>query len=103
VPELVVHHEPSLARDPHGRRRLGIRNTLWFLWLRRPLRAAARRTKLLARTVPRDRVSVLAFLDALRGLPWVLHERRVLPPAAEARFVALEQAQRNSRARRYIS
>lgn len=103
VPELVVHHEPSLARDPHGRRRLGIRNTLWFLWLRRPLRAALRRTVLLARTVPRDRVSVLAFLDALRGLPWVLRERRVLPPAAEARFVALEQAQRSSRARRYVS
>jgi hypothetical protein len=37
------------------------------------------------------------------GLPWVLRERRVLPPHAEARFAALEQAQRSSTARRYVS
>lgn len=27
VPELVVHHQPSRARDPHLRRQHGIRNT----------------------------------------------------------------------------
>ena len=39
---VVVHHAASTARDPRERRRVGIRNTLWTTWLRRPLPAAAR-------------------------------------------------------------
>jgi GT2 family glycosyltransferase len=101
--ELTVHHRASRARDAHLRRRHGIRNTLWTTWLRRPLRPALRRTLHLLRTVPRDRVTALAILDAVRGVPWVARERRVLPPHAEARFAALEQAQRSSTARRYVS
>ncbi|MBN1093249.1 glycosyltransferase [Blastococcus sp. TML/M2B] len=103
LPGLTVHHEASRARDPHRRRRDGIRNTLWTTWLRRPVRPALRRTLHLLRTVPRDRTTALALVDAARGLPWVLRERRVLPPHAEARFAALEQAQRRSTARRYVS
>ncbi len=103
VEDLVVHHRASTARDPHTRRRVGLRNTLWFTWLRRPLPAVARRTVALARTVPRDRVTAGAVLDAVRGLPWVVRERRVLPPSVEARFEALEVSQAGSRARRYVS
>jgi GT2 family glycosyltransferase len=103
LPDLTVHHQASRARDPHLRRRHGIRNTLWTTWLRRPVRPALRRTAHLLRTVPRDRVTALGLLDAVRGVPWVLRERRVLPPRAEARFAALEQAQRRSTARRYVS
>ena len=55
-----------------------------------PAAPALRRTLHLLRTVPRDRTTVSALLDAVRGLPWVLRERRVLPPHAEARFAALE-------------
>ena len=93
----------SRVRDPHRRRHDGIRNTLWTTWLRRPVRPALRRTLHLLRTVPRDRTTTSALLDAVRGLPWVLRERRVLPPHAEARFAALEAAQRSSTARRYVS
>jgi GT2 family glycosyltransferase len=103
LPQLVVHHQASQRRDAHHRRRVGLRNTLWFTWLRRPVPAALRRTLHLARTVPRDVVSVAAFLDAVRGAGWVLRERRVLPPHAEARFAALEATQASSRARRYVS
>ncbi|TFV57134.1 glycosyltransferase [Geodermatophilus sp. DF01-2] len=103
LPRLTVHHQASQARDSHRRRRDGIRNTLWTTWLRRPLRPALRRTLHLLRTLPRDRVTVEGLLAAARGLPWVLRERRVLPPHAEARFAALEQAQRTSTARRYVS
>ncbi|MGY1755078.1 glycosyltransferase family 2 protein [Blastococcus sp. SYSU D01042] len=103
LPELTVHHEASRARDPHRRRRDGIRNTLWTTWLRRPVRPALRRTAHLLRTLPRDRVSLLGLLAAARGAPWVLRERRVLPPHAEARFAALDEAQRRSTARRYVS
>jgi GT2 family glycosyltransferase len=103
LPALTVHHQASTARDPHRRRQDGIRNTLWTTWLRRPLRPAVRRTVHLLRTVPRDRVTARGLLAAVRGLPWVLRERRVLPAHAEVRFTALEDAQRRSTARRYVS
>ena len=103
VPELICHHHPSVARDPHLRRRHGIRNTLWFTWLRRPWRSALRRTAYLARTVPSDMVSLGGFLDALRGLPWVLGQRRVVPPEVERGYLLLEQMQQKSVARQYVS
>jgi len=101
--ELTIHHQASALRDAHLRRRVGLRNTLWFTWLRRPARAAARRTLHLLKTVPRDRVSALAFTDAVRGLPWVLAKRRPLPPRVEARLASLEESWSRSTARRYIS
>ena len=103
LPQLTVHHQASRTRDAHRRRRDGIRNTLWTTWLRRPARPAMRRTMHVLRTVPRDRVTVRGVLAAVAGIPWVLRERRVLPPHAEARFAALDEAQRTSVARRYVS
>jgi GT2 family glycosyltransferase len=99
--ELTIHHDPSSARDSTLRRTHGIRNTLWFTWLRRPAAAALRRTLHLARTVPHDRASVRGFAQAAVGLPWVLRERRVVPPEVEARLRLLDHSQRHSRARRY--
>jgi GT2 family glycosyltransferase len=103
LPDVVVHHQASTVRDPHLRRRHGLRNTLWFIWLRRPLRAALRRTRDVVGAAPRDRVTALGLLDALRGAPWVLRERRPLPERVERRFRALEESQRGSAARRYVS
>ncbi len=100
--ELTVHHAPSAARDATRRREDGLRNTLWFTWLRRPLPAALRRTAFLARTVPRDAASARAFGRALAGLPWVLRERRVVPEEVEDGLRLLEDAQRRSTARRYV-
>ena len=102
VAELTVHHHASTLRDPTKRRRDGLRNTLWFVWLRRPVRPALTRTIHLARTVPRDRTSALAALDALRGAPWVLAERRRVPASVEARLSALDGPQRMSTARKYV-
>ncbi|GAA4398500.1 glycosyltransferase [Actinomadura verrucosospora] len=101
--DVVVHHEPSRVREAHLRRRHGIRNTLWFTWLRRPLPVAVRRTAVLLRTLPRDRVTAAALAEAAAGLAWVARERRVLPPDVEDRLRRLEAAQRASRARRYVS
>jgi len=100
--DVVVHHQASRLRDPSARRRAGIRNTLWFTWLRRPLGRALLRSARLLRTVPRDRTSALAVLDALSGLPGVLRDRRVLPTSAERGLRALETTQLDSRARRYV-
>ena len=103
VPELVAHHHPSPLRDAHERRRAGIRNTLWFSWLRRPARSALRRTVHMARTAPRDAVSVGGFWDALRGAGWVWRHRRVLPDRVEAQLRLLDEPQMTSTARRYVS
>lgn len=100
--ELTVHHAASTQRDATDRRTIGLRNTLWFTWLRRPLRSALGRTAHLARTVPRDAASARAFALALRGLPWVLTERRAVAPPVEAAISALEAARRDSTARRYV-
>jgi GT2 family glycosyltransferase len=99
--DLTVHHHPSVVRDHTRRRHDGIRNTLWFTWLRRPVRPALRRTLHLARTVPRDSVSLKAFAEAAAAWPWIVRERRVLPPGVERRLRALEDSQRTSKARRY--
>jgi GT2 family glycosyltransferase len=100
--DLVVHHRASTLRDARLRRRVGLRNTLWFTWLRRPFAPALRRTLFLARTVPHDRTSALGAWDAIRGLPWLITERRPRPTTVEARLAGLDAAQRTSTARRYV-
>ncbi|GGL81773.1 glycosyl transferase [Streptomyces fumigatiscleroticus] len=99
--QLTIHHQASVLRDATLRRVHGIRNTLWFTWLRRPAGPALRRTLHLARTVPRDTASLRAFAEATAALPWVLRERRVLPAEVEFRLRLLEPSQRASKARRY--
>jgi GT2 family glycosyltransferase len=101
--DVVVHHHPSPVREADLRRRHGIRNTLWFTWLRRPWGRALRRSFLLARSVPRDRVSMAGFLEAVAGLPWVVRERRVLPPRVEDGLRLVEDSQLRTGSRRYVS
>ena len=103
VPDLEIHHYASRLRDPHLRRRQGIRNTLWHTWLRRPAGSAGRRSRALVATLPRDRVSAAAVLDAVRGARWVAANRRPVSPAVEAGLRVLEAGQRRSQARRYVS
>lgn len=93
VPEVAVHHQPSVARDPRLRRRQGIRNTLWFTWLRRPAPAAASRTVAVLRRLPRDTVSAAGLLDACRGIPWVIGARRAVPPEMERMYAAFDRVQ----------
>lgn len=100
--DVVVHHAPSTLRDPRARRSLGIRNTLWTLWLRRPVRSALRRSVAVLRSAPADRATASAVLAALAGSGWVLRCRRVVPPAVEHGLRLLEEPQRRSTARRYI-
>jgi hypothetical protein len=42
--------------------------------------------------VPRDAASASAFWTAVRGLPWVLRERRPVAPEVEAQIQLLEGA-----------
>ena len=90
VPELVVHHHPSHLRDSRARRLAQARNALWFAWLRRPLPVALRQTLQLLRAEPWCRDTWQTLGTALRGLPWALRARRVLPPDIENDLRLLE-------------
>ena len=90
VPELVVHHHPSPYRDNPSRRATMVRNALWFAWLRRPLPGATRKTWRLACQQPWDLAMARGFVEALRGLPWAIRRRRVLPPEVERGLRLLE-------------
>ncbi len=89
VPALVVHHHPSPRRDARARRRLLLRNTLWFLWLRRPIPVAWRHTRRLLGLAWADKGSFLAFAQALAGCGWVWKHRRLPPMDVEARLARL--------------
>ncbi|HEX3550013.1 MAG TPA: glycosyltransferase family 2 protein [Candidatus Elarobacter sp.] len=85
VDNLVLHHHPYAAgRVPARRRRRVLRNRLWTAWLRRSLRGAWRSTLALLRQGCSDPVARAALADALRGLPWVLRERRPVARRVEA-------------------
>lgn len=103
LPAAVVHHRASILRRVDQRRALGIRNTLWFAWTRRPLTSAAGRTWAMARRVPLDGVSLAGFASALRGAPWVLRQRAVVPADVEEGLRRLDPAQLDGPARRYVS
>jgi GT2 family glycosyltransferase len=79
VADVVAHHEPVPGRRS-GRSLREIRNRLWSAWLRRPLPAAARLTC----AQSRGRGGRLALISAIRGIPWVLRERRVVPAHVES-------------------
>jgi N-acetylglucosaminyl-diphospho-decaprenol L-rhamnosyltransferase len=80
VDALVVHHHPSVSRDPRRRAVVQHRNALWTAWLRRPVRVGV--STVLGSCRAKDRRAGL--LQALRGLPWVLRQRRPLPPHVES-------------------
>jgi GT2 family glycosyltransferase len=84
VDQLVVYHHPSPRRDPAARRRTLVRNELWTSWLRRPARTACRQTLRAARVALRDPATRAGLLQAARGLPWVLRERRPVTAEIEA-------------------
>ncbi|RKS10660.1 GT2 family glycosyltransferase [Nocardiopsis sp. Huas11] len=99
---MTIHHVASEVRDARRRRRLGIRNTLWTAWLRRPLSGACRHTWATLRSAPRDAATAAALAEAAAGLPWVLGERRPVPAEIERGLRALEAPRRRSPARRYV-
>ena len=101
VPWVVARHVPDHGRQSPLARRFGLRNSLWFVWLRRPWRRALRWSIYVVRASPMDGVTVRGVLDAFRGLPWVLRERRPLPRAVERQWALLDEQKRTSPARQY--
>jgi GT2 family glycosyltransferase len=91
VDDVVAHHHPGAAGDRTGRARLQARNALVSSWLRRPLPVTLRHTAAYARR-SWSPVWRGALLGALRRLPAVLPERRLLPAEVERQVRMLERA-----------
>jgi GT2 family glycosyltransferase len=83
VEGVVAHHHPSPVRDRSARRVRELRNDLWTLWLRRPLRGALPGTARVLARVPVDRDVRAGLREALGGGAWVLRERAPVAPATE--------------------
>ncbi|MDN8069712.1 glycosyltransferase family 2 protein [Burkholderia vietnamiensis] len=90
APQLTVHHYPSTQRDARVRRSVSTRNDVWTAWLRWPAGAAFAHT---VRMLPRLRREC-GILPALAGLPWILRERRAIPPHVERMRRRLDDAAR---------
>lgn len=91
VPEVVAYHWPVAGgRDPAQRRRVQARNRLWTSWLRRRPGSALARTRDMLHAAARDMVSREALVDAMRGLPWVLRQRRAVPRTLERQLELLD-------------
>ncbi|MCW2952741.1 MAG: glycosyltransferase [Conexibacter sp.] len=101
VPQIVARHVPDHRAPSRRVRRLGLRNTLWFAWRRRPPRAALRWTWHVIADSPRDRTTLAAVAQALAGLPSALRRRRPLPAPVELQVALLDEQKRRSAARSY--
>jgi GT2 family glycosyltransferase len=83
VDDVLAHHYPSPSRDPRRRQQIQARNALWFAWLRRHPRTALDRTLVALKRARTDPAMRAPLVEALRGLPWIVRERRRVPPAIE--------------------
>jgi GT2 family glycosyltransferase len=92
APDVVAHHRPANG-GRHTRGRAERRNALWTAWLRRPLPRALQITAATLRGASGDAPGTLAA--AARGLPWIVRERRVVPPETESALRAVERSALN--------
>ena len=95
VRELVAYHHPSPRRESLRRRRLVVRNALWFAWVRRPLTSALRATVATLRAEGASVTGLQGCATALGGAAWVMRRRRVVSPRVEAMLQQLERAGRD--------
>jgi GT2 family glycosyltransferase len=95
VPELIVHHQPSMHRNANSRRHLLLRNALYVACLRLPLDSALREGISVGSDAVRARCFGKVAREFLRALPWLVQARRVIPPEVErARRLVRSRASR---------
>jgi len=88
---IVAYHHPSgQARNNARRTTVQLRNALWTAWLRRRVGGALGRTARLIARAGTSRATLEALIAALGGLPWVVRERRRVPPELESDLRSLE-------------
>jgi GT2 family glycosyltransferase len=83
--DVVTHHHPSMRmRAPRSRRIAEARNRIWTAWMRVPAADAGHRSMQLMRAASAHGVLAAVACQALRGMPWAIAHRRVVPPAVQA-------------------
>jgi len=91
VDSIVAYHDPQSSSDRSGRQARLVRNALWSAWLRRRSLSAVRETARTTLQAARNLDARRGLVEALRGLPWALRERRPVPAHLEADLHTLEQ------------
>jgi GT2 family glycosyltransferase len=86
APQLIVHHYPSLQRDVGSRQKLLARNAIWIAWMRLPWDSALKQTLRILYTAYRQDILPVTAVNVLRGLPWVMRHRRVIPIEVESMY-----------------
>jgi GT2 family glycosyltransferase len=87
VDEVVVHHHPSQTGRDTARRRIAVaRNHLWVAWMRYPWPWAVRSTARIALAAREDDAARAGLGAAVRGLPWALRRRKVVPARVRRRL-----------------
>jgi len=89
--EVVAHHDPDPGANRDGRSVLRVRNALWTVWLRCPPVDAFRRTASVALRAAHDPDTREGMIAAVRGLHWVLPDRRPLPRSVAEAFRSLDR------------
>lgn len=101
TPEIIAYHHPDHDAPPAMVRRLGVRNTLWFAWNRRPRRPALRWSLHVLWQSGPNLDTIMGLGLALAGLPRMLLRRRPLPGDVEDKMALLDEPKRHSKIRRY--
>jgi GT2 family glycosyltransferase len=89
-PDLVMHHYPSVANAPRLRA-FGMRNTLWNAWIHRRLRSAIRYTVFILADTPKNQDWIKGLVLTIKGMPWVIRQRRPLPRDLDDALTVLER------------
>lgn len=90
VPEVVMHHYPSLANATKLRAH-GMRNTLVNAWLHRPLGSALRWTGFTLADTPKNRDYARGLALTLRAVGWIARERAPMSRALDADLTLLDE------------
>jgi GT2 family glycosyltransferase len=97
VDAVTAHHQPASRGRRAARGTRELRNGLWTAWLRRRAGGALTSTAALSLAALREG-RPHALVEAVGGLPWVLRERRPVPPAVEDAARAVELQRRRATA-----
>jgi hypothetical protein len=92
APDVVVRHHPHPRTDQADRGTMQRRNALWCVWLRYRPQAVWHETLAVLRGARHDPQARAVLGQAVLGLPWVLRQRRAIPPDV-AELVRLCNAQ----------
>lgn len=81
--DIIAFHNPSPIRNKTRRKQIAVRNHLWSVWLRRPLRSVCSETSPLLQKAVTDSNVRKGVLEAFAGLPWIFKERKSLSAELE--------------------